>query len=183
MDDIQIVDLYWARSESAIDETNRKYGKMLRGISYTLLTSNEDAEECVSDTYLAAWNRMPTDRPSYLGAFLAKIVRRSSIDRLRHDNRKKRGGSDKVINELSECIADSRTVESNFENGLLRSSLNRFLYALDNEKRAIFTLRYFYSRSIRDISKQMNMSEGKVKSILFRLRSALKMMLEEENTL
>ena len=92
MEDYQIVDLYWARSEDAIGETSRKYGTMLNRISYSLLSSSEDAEECVNDTYLEAWNRMPEDRPTYLGAYLARIIRCLSVDRFRASHRQKRGG-------------------------------------------------------------------------------------------
>ena len=87
MEDYQIVDLYWSRSEQAIEQSERKYGRMLQSISLSLLHSAQDAEECVSDTYIAAWNRMPEERPQYLGAFLSKIVRHISISRFRREHR------------------------------------------------------------------------------------------------
>lgn len=183
MEDFQIVELYWARSESAIVESSRKYGNMLKGISYSLVTSAEDAEECVSDTYLAAWERMPEDRPVYLGSFLAKIVRRLSIDRFRCSHRQKRGGMNQIISELTDCIPSNENVEHSFENGMLAGTLNRFLYSLDGEKRAIFVRRYFYSHSLSTIAADMKMSEGKLKSILFRLRAGLRTVLEKEELL
>ena len=101
MEDNKIVDLYWARNEYAIRETDFKYGRMLKSLSYSLLSSREDAEECVNDTYLDAWNAMPTARPTYLGAFLSKITRRISIDRWRRLHREKRGGVQTVLEELT----------------------------------------------------------------------------------
>ena len=109
MEDYQIVDLYWDRKETAITETDKKYGKMLRSLSYSLLSSREDAEECVNDTYLGAWNTMPDARPMYLGPFLSKITRRISIDRWRHEHRGKRGGVNSIVEELTECIPDEET--------------------------------------------------------------------------
>lgn len=182
LDDRQIVELYWARADTAIAATNRKYGTMLKSISYSLVSSHEDAEECVNDTYLAAWNRMPTDRPTYLGAFLAKIVRRLSIDRFRAAHRQKRG-MHPIVEELTDCIPSRENVEAAYENGLLTEAINRFLYSLDDEKRAIFTRRYFYSHPLSRIAADLNMSEGKVKSVLFRLRIALKERLETEDLL
>ena len=107
MEDCQIVDLYWARNEQAITESDLKYGRLLRSISYSCLGSREDAEECTNDTYLDAWNAMPTARPDALGAFLSKIVRRISIDRFRHDHRARRGGIENLTEELTDCIPDA----------------------------------------------------------------------------
>ncbi len=119
MEDHQIVDLYWERSERAIKETDIKYGRMLKSTSYSLLSSNEDADECVNDTYLAAWNRMPEERPIYLGAFLSRIIRNISVSRYRAKHREKRGGADSVTVELLECIPDKSSVENDFDNDRL----------------------------------------------------------------
>ncbi len=180
MEDYQIVDLYWARSEKAISETDTKYGRMLTGISIGLVKIKEDAEECLSDTYLAAWNSMPEERPIYLGAFLSKIIRRISIDKYRAAHSEKRGGKDALISELTECIPSVADVQSEYDNKLLAEALNRFLYSLDEEKRKIFVRRYFYSDSIDVIARGMNVSVGKVKTVLFRTRNALREFLLEE---
>lgn len=111
MDDESIVGLYWQRSPYATEETAKKYGIMLRGISYRLLKNLQDSEECVNDTYLTAWNRMPNDRPNYLGAYLSKIVRNLSINRFRKNHAEKRGGCGNVAvltDELAECIPARR---------------------------------------------------------------------------
>ena len=178
MEDYQIVDLYWARKEKAIDETEKKYGKMLHSLSYSLLSSHEDAEECVNDTYLGAWNTMPSARPMYLGSFLSKITRRLSIDRWRREHREKRGGVAGVIEELTDCIPDEDTPAREYERGLLRGELNAFLRTLPEEKRAIFVRRYFYAQPVGIIARELGIGEGKVKVVLHRLREQLKQRLE-----
>ncbi len=180
MEDYQIVDLYWERSEKAISETDTKYGRMLTGISIGLVKIKEDAEECLSDTYLAAWNSMPDERPIYLGAFLSKIIRRISIDKYRALHSEKRGGKDSLVAELTECIPSGVDVQKEYDNKLLADALNRFLYSLDEEKRRIFVRRYFYSDSLDVIARVMNVSQGKVKTVLFRTRNALREFLLEE---
>ena len=183
MEDFKIVDLYWSRSESAISESERKYGKILRSLSFSLLSSHEDAEECVNDTYLDAWNAMPTARPTYLGAFLSKITRRISIDRFRNQHRQKRGGIDAVLEELDDCIPSDSDVVKEYENRRLQTMLNRFLYAQPTQKRVIFLRRYFYSQSIGEIAHGLGISESSVKITLHRLREALRKELEEQDLL
>ena len=180
MEDYQIVDLYWARSETAIAETEQKYGRMLTRISVSLLPTAEDAEECVSDTYLAAWNSMPEERPVYLGAFLSKIVRRLSIDRFRTLRAQKRGGAQMLIDELTDCVPSEYDVQADYDNRRLAEALNAFLRSLDEEKRYVFVRRYYYSDSVADIARQLRVSEGKIKTVLFRLRNALRVFLEQE---
>ena len=183
MEDYRIVDMYWDRDEGAIAESDRKYGRMLNSLSFALLSSREDAEECVNDTYIDAWNAMPTARPDNLGAFLSKITRRISIDKFRKQHRQKRGGLDNLTLELTDCIPSSESVESEYENGRLKETLDSFLYSLDKEKRVMFVRRYFYSHSVEQISEQMNISVAKVKTTLFRVRKSLKEYLEKEGRL
>ncbi|MBO5930802.1 MAG: sigma-70 family RNA polymerase sigma factor [Clostridia bacterium] len=178
MEDYKIVDLYWERKERAIAETEKKYGKMLHSLSYSLLSSHEDAEECVNDTYLGAWNAMPSARPMYLGPFLSKITRRLSIDRWRRDHREKRGGVLEMVEELTDCIPDSSTPAEEFERGRLRGEINEFLRTLTEEKRVIFVRRYFYAQPVTLIAKEIGVSEAKVKVVLHRLREQLKLRLE-----
>ena len=113
MEDRQIVDLYWQRSDLAISETDQKYGRYCHSISYNILHNNEDAEECVNDTWFRAWNLMPDQRPTVLSAFLGKITRRISIDKWRNKNAVRRGGGQitDTLDELAECIPDSNGVE------------------------------------------------------------------------
>ena len=183
MDDGKIVDLYWARDEKAITESQRKYGRMLSSLSYSLLSSYEDAEECVNDTYLDAWNAMPEARPEFLGAFLSKITRRISIDRFRAKHRERRGGMNEILSELDECIPSEDGVEREYESRLLRDEINDFLYSQPKEKRVMFVLRYFYSKSVSEIARQISVGESKVKTTLFRMRKELQERLEEKELL
>ena len=183
MEDFKIVDLYWSRSETAISESERKYGKLLRSLSFSLLSSYEDAEECVNDTYLDAWNAMPTARPTYLGAFLSKITRRISVDRFRNLHRQKRGGVDSILEELNDCIPSESDVVKEYESRRLSEALNRFLYGQPTQKRVMFLRRYFYSQPIAEIADGLRVSESTVKVTLYRMREALRKELEEQELL
>lgn len=182
MKDNEIIALYWERNEAAIERTAEKYGSYCRTISYNILNSDEDAEECVNDTWLGAWKSMPPQRPNRLATYLGKITRNLSLNRLKKHTAEKRGGSqtDLALSELEECIPASATVEQIAEEKELVASINRFLYAQPEQKRNIFIRRYWYLYSIRDIAVAYQMSESKVASALFRMRSELKAHLEKE---
>lgn len=182
MDDRSIVALYWQRNERAIEETVTKYGKYLYSISYQILSNEEDAEECVNDTYNDAWQAMPPHRPSILSTFLGKITRRISIDLWRKHNAEKRGGGEiaLVLDELEECVSGNNDVESEIERQELQKKINVFLMGLPRRECHVFICRYWYMNSISDIAKQFNYSESKIKSMLFRTRDKLRIMLEKE---
>lgn len=179
MEDKLIVDLYWARNEEAITQTSVKYGGMLHATSKSIVGSHEDAEECVNDAYLAAWNSMPENRPTYLGGYMAKIIRNISLNRYDRNHAAKRHGVHVVFEELEECLGDYQTPEEQYEQGCLKELLDDFLAGLDEQKRVIFLRRYFYTDSIAEIATRMQVSEGKIKSILFRLRKQLAVRLKE----
>ena len=183
MEDSKIIDLYWARKEQALAETDAKYGSYCRTIARNILRNFEDTEECVSDTWLQAWNRMPQDRPAYLGAYLVKIVRALSISRFRSLHRQKRGGAGCLTDELTDCIPDGSDLQAEYENGRLAQTINRFVQSLDEEKQRVFVRRYFFSDSIEEISASMGIGKSKVKTMLFRLRGELKSVLEGEDLL
>ena len=185
MDDQKIIDLYWSRSETAITETDRKYGKYCYSIAYNILTNNEDAEESVSDTYMAAWKSMPPKRPSILATFLGKITRRLSIDCWRSRNRYKRGGGEIILalEELEDCVADNKTLEQAFERKQLALTLNCFLESLQKTERRIFLCRYWYLDSVSDIAHYFGFSDSKVTSMLYRTRKKLRTALEKEDLL
>ena len=185
MEDEKIVDLYWERSEMAIAETDRKYGKYCYSIAYNILTNNEDAEESVSDTYMAAWKSMPPKRPSVLAAFLGRLTRNLAIDRWRCSNRQKRGGGEMVLalEELADCAADPQTVETAFDRKELAAAFNRFLVSLDGTERRVFLCRYWYLDPIARIAGTFGFSESKVTSMLYRTRKKLRMALEKEELL
>lgn len=182
MEDGQIVQLYWQRSEDAIAETAEKYGTFCHSISYGILRDRQDAEECVIDTWLRAWDAMPPQRPQRLAAFLAKITRNLSLDRYRKRTAQFRGFGQVplALEELQWSVPSPDNVETMAEAAELTASLERFLYRLPREKRQVFLLRYWYFRTIGEIADQMRMSEQKVTSMLFRVRKELKKHLEEE---
>ncbi len=182
MDDEKILDLYWSRSESAIHETNVKYGPYCRTISMNILNSPQDAEECVNDTWLSAWNAIPPKRPGKLAAFLGKITRNLSINRFQRNYAEKRGMGQTplVLAELEGCIPSVQTVEQAIDEKELAESIDRFLESLPPVKRKIFVRRYWYLSPVGEIARQYGMSESKVTSLLFRLRGKLKSHLEKE---
>lgn len=182
MEDKQIVDLYWARSEKAISETADKYGRYCYTIAYNILHSNEDSEECVNDTYLHAWNAMPDQRPNKLSAFLGRITRNLSLKRWEKYTAKKRGAGQVplALNELQECIPATNQTDSVADDIVLTDVLNRFLASLTAEKRNIFMRRYWYLSSVAEIASDLAISESKVKMSLLRSRNELKQLLEKE---
>ncbi len=184
-DDQKIIELYCSRSENAIAETAGKYGKYCNAIAYGILGSREDAQECVSDAYLTAWNAIPPRRPADLGTYLGKITRNLSIDRLRARSREKRGGGEAplALEELEEVVAGSDSPENEAVRKELTAALNRFLGELPQQERYIFVRRYWYLDSLGDIAEKTGFSGSKVASMLFRLRGRLKKQLIEEELL
>ena len=178
MEDSLIIDLYWQRSERAISETDQKYGSYCRSIAYGILNCREDTEECVSDTWLRAWEAMPPQRPNKLSAFLGRITRNLALDRWDYYHAAKRSGSfDLVLSELSEFIPSPRDDFAQLE---LTQLLNDFLRTLPKSNRTLFLRRYWYCDSISQLARRYGMGESAVKSSLFRTRNKLKVYLEKE---
>ena len=140
MEDSQIIDLYWARLEQAIQETDTKYGGYCRAIAHNILKSMEDSEECVSDTWLRAWNAMPPQRPSVLSAFLGRITRNLSLDRYKAARAEKRGGSSfpAALDELSECVPAGGSVEQTMDERELGQAIDRFLRTIPEKQCSLF---------------------------------------------
>ncbi len=181
MEDGQIIDLYWDRDQRAVQETDGKYGKLLRGIAWNLLHSREDSEECVNDTYLRAWNAIPPTRPEAFRAWLGQITRNLSLDRWKRLRAEKRGGgAELLLGELEECVPSSGGPERAVEDRELAELLSAFLRGLSREARAMFLRRYWYGESVAEIGLALGCGEGKVKSSLFRSRKALRTFLEKE---
>jgi len=181
MEDTKIIQLYWERDQSAITETARKYGNYCTVIAKNILGNNEDAEECVNDTYMNAWNSIPPCKPDMLSAFLGKITRNLSCNRYKYNNADKRGGSEitAVLDELGGCVSGKDNVEQEIEYKELVKAIDSFLDTLSPEKRSIFICRYWYTDSISEIAKQFNMRENTVSMTLNRIRLKLQKHLME----
>ena len=182
MSDNEIIKLYLERSEKAIEESEKTYGFYFHYIARRIVCNDEDAKEIVNDAYLKAWNSIPPEIPNNLKAFLGRITRQLSINRLEKNTAQKRGAGQYhlVIDELEECIPDNDNVSELNETIALRCAINSFLRSLPDESRRVFIRRYYHMYSISDISKDFSMSESKVKSLLMRIREKLKKYLERE---
>ena len=182
MQDERIVELYFQRSEEAVKETEKKYGRYCHRIAFNILHSDADSEECVNDTYLRAWNGIPPANPTRLAAFLGKITRRLALNRYEKFSAQKRGGNNvtAALDELSECIPDASASKDITQELVITEALNKFLESLPEQSRIIFIRRYWYLSPIKDIAHDYSMGESKVKMILLRSRNELKKLLEEE---
>ena len=177
MDDKQIIELYFARSEAAIGESEKKYGVYCRTIAGNILTNRADAEECVSDTWLRAWDSIPPTRPERLGAFLGRITRNLALDRLRAEKRKC-----PIREELGECLPQGDPTASMVDRVVLTQVLDRFLEGLPPKKRRLFLRRYWYFASVQELARDFGMSQSSVKMTLLRLRRELKEQLKQEGS-
>lgn len=175
MEDEEIVDLFLARNETAISKTSDKYGKKLRLLAYRVCGDMPTAEECENDTYLQAWNTIPPHTPkTYFYSYLAKITRCIAINRVKRETRQKRSAELlSLTQELESSIPSLNDAGSRFDEEILSKAISKFLRTLTAEKRNIFLRRYWYMDSIADISKRYSIGEGKIKSVLFRVRNAL----------
>ena len=182
MEDGAIIDLYWARSQQAITESEQKYGPYCHTIARRILDREEDAEECVNDTWLRAWNAMPPQRPSILSAFFGKLTRNLSLDRWRRLKAAKRGGSqvEVALHELEDCLPDTRRPDENLEASETAAIISAFLRRQSEADRALFVRRYFHLEPLDDLCVRFGLSMGQVKSRLHRMRNKLKQELERE---
>ena len=177
--DADIVALYFARSEEAISESDRKYGKTCYRIAYNILRSDEDAEECVSDTWLRAWNAIPPEKPDRLGAWLSTVTRRLALTRYETKTAAKRyGGIQASLEELAECVTDGGLTIA--DEVAISNAINSFLASLPTRTRVIFMRKYWYMDSIADIAKALGMTESAVKVSLHRTRERFRKHLDKE---
>lgn len=182
MKDIDIIKLYFARSEKAISITAEKYGRYLMRIAENILFSSQDCEECVSDTYLKAWNSIPPATPENLPTYLGKITRNNAINRYNMNTAQKRGKGnvDVIFSELESCIPSEFSVDYVVDEKHLIYLIEDFLKSQNKMKRIIFIRRYWYCEPISSIANDFSISENKVTSILYRMRLKLKEKLEKE---
>lgn len=181
MNDSDIIQLYWDRNDRAIRETSEKYGRYCIAIAKNILGNEQDAEECVNDTYLSAWNAMPTNWPKRLAAFLGKITRNLSFNRYKYSRAEKRGGGEfmLVLDELADCVSGKDTVEQEIDRRELVEAINSFMSGLPERKRNLFIRRYWYADAVADIAGAYGMGAGNVAKTLERVRKQLKAYLTE----
>lgn len=178
MEDSGIVDLFFERSETAISETDKKYGAFLAQVAYNILRDRNDSEEIVNDTYMGAWRAIPPTRPNNFKHFLSRITRNLSFDRLDYRLAGKRHA---LFVEMDECIPDRKNdMENLWETREIGRVLNLFLETLDEKSCAVFLGRYYYSYSIEELAKQYQLSGRQVKYLLSKLRNRLRDYFERE---
>ena len=181
MEDERIIDLFWNRDESAIEETSSKYGKLCFYIAKKILSNQEDCEEVVNDTYMSLWNSIPTNRPNRLSVFIGKIARNLALKKYEYNSAAKRNPEASCsIDELEDIVSGGDYVENEFENKRVELAIDQFLLSQNPDKRHVFIRRYWYCDSIEEISERTGFSISKVKSMLFHLRKGLKEHLEKE---
>ena len=182
MEDAQIVKLYWERNPEAIARSREKYGIYCFSLADRIVNSREDAEECVNDTWLHAWNAMPPQRPSILSAFFGKLARNLSLDRWRRNRAAKRGGSqvELALHELGDCLPAPGGPEQALDEKETGRVISQFLRSQPELDRALFIRRYWHLESIAALAQSFHLRESQVKSRLFRTRQRLKAALEQE---
>ena len=185
MEDQQIVEMFLQRDENAVVHTERKYSNYCRSIAANILSSREDADEALNDTWLAAWNCIPPHTPKCLRTFLGRLTRNISLKKVRSDNTLKRGAAEVrvVFEEVEEWLASDDDTEQNISEQALADSINGFLAAISDTERNVFVRRYWYMQPISEIAESHGFSESKVKSMLFRIRKKLYNKLKKENFL
>lgn len=180
LEDERILDLYWARDDSAIQETSTKYGARLLRLASRMLRVQEDSEECVNDTYLGTWNSVPPQRPEHFFSYLARLCRNLACNRLDWLNAAKRSADiTPLTDELSACIPDT-AADREADSRELGAALNSFLKGLSTENRVIFMRRYWFMDTVSEIAERYGITESKVKTSLFRSRKKLREYLERE---
>lgn len=182
MEDTAILDLYFARNELAIVETDRKYGSYCYSVADAILKNAQDSEETVSDTLLHAWNAIPPQRPNFLKMFLAKIARNLAFSRWRRESAAKRGGGETelVLDELAWCIPGPETPEDRLNGRELAKTIRCFLDTLPEREQDIFLRRYFFLEESAAIAARYGMKPSNVLRILSRTRMKLKNYLTQE---
>lgn len=181
MNDASIIELYWERSEEAVRETDKKYGRLCNNIANNILNNKSDAEECVNDTYLTVWDSIPDERPNCFSAFICRIVKNLSLKRLEYNTAKKRNPElIASFDELQDCLSSENNPELSFDAKELGKAISNFLREQSEINRKIFLRRYWYFDTVKMIALDMQMKEEKVSTILFRMRKKLKKFLEKE---
>lgn len=181
MTDAEIVQRYWRREETAIAETQARYGAYCMQIAMNILSSREDAEECVSDTWLQAWNTIPPQQPRSLRAYLGRIVRNLALNRWNHNHAQKRySGMEQLLSELENCIPAPDTTQQKLETAALSEIISDWLETLPRDDRILFVRRYWYGDTLQELAERTGVPADKLAQRMLRLRRGLKAALERE---
>lgn len=181
MEDIQIIELYWQRNEQAIAETAKKHGAFCHSIAKNILSIDEDAEECVNDTYHQAWNAIPPQRPVKFRAWLGKVVRNIALNLWNKNHTQKRySDMTALLSELEDCIPSPKTLEQEIEEKELTEIIDCWLRSIDREDQILFVRRYWNGIALKELAKEQSVSPGKLAQRMYRLRLNLKVTLEKE---
>ena len=184
LDDNKIIELFNERSEQAIVELSKKYGKLCHNLSGNIVNNDEDCAECVNDAYMKLWNTIPPNQPDDLLSYLCLAVRSVSLNKLKENNRKKRKQiSDADFDEIAEFLAAEQSLEDMLDEKLFTQTMNLFLNSLDKKSRVIFVKRYYFCEKVGDIAREMKLTEGNVSVKLGRMKSKLKKLLTEKGIL
>lgn len=181
MNDAEIMELYIRRDESAIQETDAKYGSFCHAIASNIVSVPEDAEECVSDTYLKAWNSIPPQKPNCFKVWLGRVVRNIALDLWRKNHRQKRySGMEQLLDELEECLPAPSNIDAEIEKRELVDFLNRWLAGLSKKDRILFMRRYWYGEAVKELAGLYHSTPANLANRLYYLRKKLKTALEKE---
>ena len=185
LSDEKIIDLYWERNERAISETDKKYGRYLFTIAYNIVHDELDCEECLNDTYLGTWNRIPPTKPTAFQIFISKIMRNTAVDKYRKNRAAKNIPSELTVSlhELDECLSASPSAEEEYSIQRLSQIISSFIRGQSERNEFVFVCRYYYSDYIADIAKMLDVSEKTVSRALASMRGELKELLEKEGYL
>ena len=184
LEDSKIIDLFYERSEQAIDELDRKYGRIVMKTAANILWNRQDVEECTNDTYLGVWNSIPPHKPNPLVSYVCRIARNLAITRIRRETAARRNCEfDVVLDELAVFIPSDADVETEYEAKEMTEAINRFLSTLDYDDRFMFVRRYWYADSVKEIAAMMNIRTDRVSMRLFRLREKLRINMKKEGLL
>ncbi|NLM77816.1 MAG: sigma-70 family RNA polymerase sigma factor [Ruminococcaceae bacterium] len=181
MEDAQIIELFWSRSEAAVQAAAKKYGRLLYHIAYNILANHEDSEECVNDVFFQAWQTIPPQHPVSLTAYLGRLVRNRSINRWHEKHAQKRyAGTEILLSELAECIPSVDSVEQETDAHELSAFISEWLSLQTNDNRILFLRRYWFGDSVKTLSRQTGTATNKLAARLYRLRQKLKKAMEKE---
>lgn len=180
MEDASIIELFWERNQQAIEETDKKYGKLCFSVANNLLNNFHDSQECVSDTYLAVWNKIPPTRPNHYPAFLCRISKNLALKKIEYHRANKRDSNLTLsLDELGDCVSGVN-IDAQLSYKQLSVAISTFLYSQKERDRVIFIRRYWFCDDISYIAKRMGLTENNVTLILFRMRQNLRKYLTKE---